>query len=217
MVPLRTTLASLVTAGALFGAVTASATTGRYQLILSLDDQTTARHVLLRSGLDLKMVPTDFYAISQTPEACRGFHPRRGDLVVSGLGTAAGTRASAVDRIRVKIFRTAQMAHADWQRNAAAPAEQRCRLALLRSSGDVTPKARKIRLARVARYQTAFLGTGQARAYHPNGVLPSYRWDVVLVKGRTEIELGVLWVDTKGNNSDIVADLARDLLSRAPS
>jgi hypothetical protein len=149
MSPLRTTLTILAMAGALFGAVTASATTGGYQVIFSLGDQTTARHVLLRSGLDLQMVPTDLNAISQTPEACRGFQPRRGDLVVSGLGAAAGTGGSVVDRVRVKIFRTARMAHADWRRNAVAPAAGHCRLATLRSQGDLTPKARRAGITRV--------------------------------------------------------------------
>jgi len=216
MLPLRTTLAILAMAGALFGAVSASATTGDYQVVLSLPDQTMARHVLLRSELELKVVPAGLTAISQT-SACRGFHPRRGDLVVTGLATAAGTGAVTVDHARVKIFRTAAMAHADWQRNAVAPAAVRCRLALLRSSGDLTPKARRIRLAKVARYQTAFLGAGQARVFHPSGMSPSYRWDVVLVKGRTEIEFGVVFAGTKGNNSDVVAEFAGDLLSRVPS
>jgi hypothetical protein len=89
-------------------------------------------------------------------------------------------------------------------------------LATLRSQGDLTPKARRARITRVARYQTAYLGTGQTRG-HPNGVLPTYRWVVVLVKGRSEIEFSARFVDTKGNDSDVVADLARDLLSRVPS
>jgi len=215
MLPLRATAFLLAVGATAIGALTASASTGDgYQVVFSLSDQTAARHVVLRSDQDLKIVPTDFDAISETPEACRGFNPRRRDLVVTGLATGAGTGGSVVDRVRVKVFRNAHMAHADWQRNAVAPAARRCRFAQLQSFGDLLPKARKVGLSKVARYQTAFLVAGLARVHHPGGTLPAYRWNVVLVEGRTEIELTVVFIDTKGNDSDVVADIAESLVDR---
>ena len=140
-----------------------------------------ARRVLIRNDFDREIIRTGSTAMSEASNACQKFHPLRSDLVVTGAATAADA-SSSVAYVLIKVFRTARMAHADWQRNAVAPAAQRCRLAQLRTSGDLSPKARKVRLATVARYQTAFLCTGRLRFHQ--GVLPSYRWNVVLAKGR---------------------------------
>lgn len=196
---------------AAMAAVTASATTGdSYQVVLDHSDQAMARRVLLRN--DFTIVRTGFTAMSDGSTTCQGFHPRKGDLLVTGAAETSDA-SFTVSYVLVKVFRTAQMAHTDWQRTAVAPAAQRCRLTQLQSFPGLTLTARKVGIANVAPYQTAFLGTGQTRS-HPTGAFPAYRWNVILVKGRTEIEFSAQWIDTKGNDGDLVADIGRSLIAR---
>ncbi len=84
------------------------------------------------SETDFKIVRTGFTAMSDGSTTCQGFHPRKGDLLVTGAAEASDA-SSTVSYVRVKVFRTAQMAHTDWQRTAVAPAAQRCRLTQLQS------------------------------------------------------------------------------------
>ena len=216
MLALRATLLLLALAGAAMAAVAASATTGdSYLVVLDSSDQAMARRALIRSDIEVKIVATGSRAMSDASNTCQGFHPRKADLMVTGAAEASDA-SSTVTYALVKVFRTAQMAHADWQRTAVAAAARRCRLTQLRSYPSypwLTLTTRRAGIAKVAPYQTAFLGTGQTST-HPYGAVPTYVWNVILVKGRTEIEFRANWGDTKGNESDLVADIARRLLAR---
>src|SRR5262245_7566784 len=124
---------------------------GAYQVILTPSDQTAARRVLRNPGFEGETIRGGFTAVNDA-SLCRAFHPRRGDLVVTGAASATDSSA-VVNSTVVKVFRTARMALADWRRSAASAAAQRCRLALARSTVDIATKVRRAGLGRAAPHQ----------------------------------------------------------------